>query len=344
MGRQPTKNFNMPPNMRPRKQRSGTVYYYLRTSDRPRKEIPLGSDYILALKKYAELNAIEAPKGDVLFGHVIVRYRLESLPKLAKSTIDTQTSDLKHVEAFFKDAPLDEMEPVHIRKFLDKHRDKPTTANRCKRLVSTMWNQARGWGYTNLPNPCGGVKGFSLGKREVYITDAVLAAVWEAGTAPLRDALDLAYLTGQRPADTLKTTEHDIQDVHLLIDQGKIAGKKLRIEITGELAALLLRIRKRKEGYKIHHTAILVNTQGHALTKAVLRTHFEEARETAAINNPELAEEIRAMWFYDLRAKAADDTADDRGEQEASNLLGHESVRTTQRHYLRRGRKVKPTK
>jgi integrase len=53
---------------------------------------------------------------------------------------------------------------------------------------------------------------------------------------------------------------------------------------------------------------------------------------------------IEKFWFYDLRAKAADDTSDERGEQAASKLLGHESVKTTQRHYLRRGRIAPPTK
>lgn len=50
------------------------------------------------------------------------------------------------------------------------------------------------------------------------------------------------------------------------------------------------------------------------------------------------------MWFYDLRAKTADDTADDLDEQAASNLLGHENVQTTRRHYLRRGKIVDPTR
>ena len=49
-------------------------------------------------------------------------------------------------------------------------------------------------------------------------------------------------------------------------------------------------------------------------------------------------------WLYDLRAKAADDTADARGEQSAADLLGHTSVATTKRHYLRRGKIVGPTK
>src|SRR5689334_14154735 len=74
---------------------------------------------------------------------------------------------------------------------------KPTTANRYKRLFSTMWNKARGWGYTDLPNPCTGVQGHSLAKRTVYITDDVFNAVRAHASAPLQDALDLAYLTGQ---------------------------------------------------------------------------------------------------------------------------------------------------
>lgn len=50
MGRAPTVNSTMPPGMRPRKQKSGKTYYYLDTGGKPRKEIPLGSDYILAVK------------------------------------------------------------------------------------------------------------------------------------------------------------------------------------------------------------------------------------------------------------------------------------------------------
>jgi len=68
------------------------------------------------------------------------------------------------------------------------------------------------------------------------------------------------------------------------------------------------------------------------------------AKKQAAAHAPELAKEIMEFWFYDLRAKAADDTSDDRGDQAASDLLGHDSVKTTQRHYLRRGKIVAPTK
>lgn len=342
MGRKPTKNLTLPPGMRKRTRASGT-YYYFDTGARPRKEIPLGADFIAALQQYAKLVQIDTPSRVITFDDVAKKYRAEAMPLLSANTIRVQQSDIKHVEAYFKGAPLDEIKPMHISRFLNKHKDKPTTANRCKRLFSTMWNKARGWGYTDLPNPCEGVETHSLQKRTVYITDEVFGAVWQAGPPPLRDALDLAYLTGQRPGDALSMTEHDIIDGHLIVTQQK-TKQPLRIQIAGELAALLDRIRARKAQHSIVTAALLVNTHGKRLTKNVLRNQFDDARKLAASENPALADQIKNFWFYDLRAKAADDTREERGEQAASDLLGHDSVRTTQRHYLRRGKIVLPTK
>lgn len=232
---------------------------------------------------------------------------------------------------------------MHIRQFLDNHAAMPTTANRCKRVFSTMWNKARRWGYTDLPNPCEGIQGYSLAKRTVYITDAVYAAVYKQASDPLRDAMDLAYLPRQRPADALRMTERDIIDGHLIVTQ-EMTKQPLRIVISGQLADLVARVKARKATHSIVTAALLVNMHGKRMTSAVLRNHFDKARDTAAEKTPALAKEIKAFWFYDLRAKAADDTSDDRGEQAASDLLGHDSVKTTQRHYLRRGKIVDPTK
>ena len=343
MGRKNTRNLNMPPNMIPRIQRSGKVYYSLRASDARRTETPLGDDYILALRKYAELNVIDAPKSMATFGHVITKYTVDALPLLKSSTIKMHRSDMKHLLTSFIDAPLDQIKPMHIKKFLSKHKATPTTANRCKRLFSTMWNHARGWGYTDLPNPCTGIKGFSLKKRTTYITDAMFAAVYDCASVALKDAMDLAYLTGQRPGDALSMSEHDIIDGQLIVTQGK-TKQPLRIVIAGKLAELVERIRARKKEYKVVTAALLVNLHGKRLTAPVLRNHFDDARIAAAKANPAIAAEIKAFHFYDLRAKAADDTSDERGDQAASDLLGHDSVKTTQRHYLRRGKIVGSTK
>jgi hypothetical protein len=66
--------------------------------------------------------------------------------------------------------------------------------------------------------------------------------------------------------------------------------------------------------------------KGKWVTKQILRKHFEKTRKEAAAKadeekRPALAAAIRQMWFYDLRATAADDTSDERGEQATINLL-----------------------
>lgn len=343
MGRKPTTNLNLPPNMRRRAQRSGKVYYYFDTGEKPRREIPLGDDFIVALRKYADLNMFDAPPDGATFADVITKYQVECVPKLAPNTARMFRSDVKHLSAFFATAPLSEVRPVHIRQFLDRHRDKPTTANRCKRLFSVMWNAARGWGYTDLPNPCVGIAGHELAKRTFYVTDAVYSAVYQHACASLKDAMDLAYLTGQRPADALRMTEHDLIDGHLIITQEK-TKQPLRIVVQGKLAALLERIEARKATHKVVTAALLVNEHGRRLTAPALRYQFDRAKEATVKTHPDLKGAVEAFRFYDLRAKAADDTSDTRGEQAASDLLGHDSVRTTQRHYLRRGKIVAPTK
>ncbi|GGX99033.1 tyrosine-type recombinase/integrase [Massilia dura] len=345
MGRKNTRNLNMPPHMHPRTQRSGKVYYYMyqKTEEGKRKEIALGDDYILALKKYAELNIVVAASAGATFSDVYKRYLVDALPKLAASSARMWRSDIKHLLESFANAPLSQIKPLHVRQFLDDHADKPTTANRCKRVFSVMWNKARGWGYTDLPNPCEGIQGHSLQRRTLYISDAVYKAVWDAASVPLRDAMDLAYLTGQRPADALKMTEHDIIEGHLIVTQEK-TKQPLRIRIVGELARLVERIQARKAGDTIKTAALLVNHHGKRLTAPALRAQFDKARDQAAEKQPQLAEDIKNFRFYDLRAKAADDTADGRGEEAARDLLGHDSVKTTQKHYLRRGKIVTPTK
>ncbi|MFZ6756746.1 hypothetical protein ACO0K9_05960 [Undibacterium sp. Ji50W] len=99
-----------------------------------------------------------------------------------------------------------------------------------------------------------------------------------------------------------------------------------------------------EEEYAIASAALLVNTHGKRLTQAVLRNHFHEARGLAITENPALESSIINFWFYDLRAKAADDTSDMLSEQKAADLLCHDDVKATSRHNLRRGKIVVPTR
>lgn len=331
---------------RARTQKSGKVFYYFDTGAKPRREIPLGGDYVMAVRKWSELIGAQAV-AVTDFADLADKYLREEIPLKAKSTQATYRSDLKHLRAFFCNptpAPLDQILPEHIGMLLDRHKATPTTANRLKRLFSTMFNKARRWGYTKAENPVAGIEGHDIPKSVRPISDAVYQAVWSVASESLRDAMDLAYLTGQRPGDVLQYNERQIDDGYFIIESQNKTGKPLRIRIEGEFAELIERITTRKAGYKVWSSALCVNTRGLPMTKQTLRDHFETARATAAEQHPKLADQIRRMWFTKLRSKAADDVADTRGEQAASDLLGHDDVRTTRRHYLTRGKRVGPTR
>lgn len=340
MGRKPTVNLNLPSKIRARK-RGAKVWYYYDAGGKPRKEIPLGSDYAIAVKKWAELEIDATPRHPAIitFRYIAERYIKDVIPTKAPNTQKDNLRELTWLYKFFDNppAPLEKIKPINIRQYLDWR--KTIRANREKALFSHIWNKARDWGYTDLPNPCAGIKGFKeTGRKSIYIDDAMYAAVYKHSSQALKDAMDLAYLTGQRPSDVLKMTEHDIQDGAITVTQGK-TGAKLRISIEGELSALMQRIMKRKAGHKIRNFALIVDTAGQRMTLRALQGHFFRARNAAGIN-PE------SFQFRDLRAKAATDKTESSGDiRQAQKQLGHSTVGMTE-HYIRgrKGDKVTPTK
>ncbi len=90
--------------------------------------------------------------------------------------------------------------------------------------------------------------------------------------------MDPALLTGQRPADVLKLTRADIRDGALHMKQNK-TGKKLAIEITGDLAQVIERITTRPA--KIKGAWLIQDENGQPFTYWMLRNRFDEAREAA---------------------------------------------------------------
>lgn len=343
MGRRPIKPGAIA-RLRERKKKSGKVYYYYDAGGKPRKEIPLGSDYGLAIMEYAKLEkdrtAADKARAVITFRYVAERYMVEVVPTKAKSTQDGNERELRQLLAFFDDppAPLEAIEPQHVKQYLRYRKSAPVRANREKALLSAIWNFARECGYTALANPCAGIKGNKEVGRDVYVEDDLFARVYEQADQPLRDAMDLAYLAGQRVADTLRMDERDVRDGFLHVTQAKTKAKR-RIEVVGELKALLDRIALRKSGYKIHSTRLIVIDGGQPMTYHMLRGRFDAARAAAGVD--------KALFqMRDLRAKAGTDKADASGDiRQAQKQLGHTSVVMTE-HYVRnrRGAKVTPTK
>lgn len=278
MGRKPTRWLHLPPGMRARP-RGTKVFYYFDTGAKPRRELPLGSDYNAALVKWAELAAKEVPVqarpislADVINGVGDCRgYRKDVLPEKSSRTQSGNENEIEFLLRYFDNppAPLEGIEPQHVRKYMrwrlgeaqrlerEKNelrrkqgrpeKDIPANfghvrANREKALLSHIWNYARGEGLTALPNPCAGIKGFTEEGRDTAPDDDLVQRVIAVADAPTAFALRLAERTGQRPGDVLRMSEQHIDGPvpgGILNVRQGKTQAKLRIVIEGELADLL---------------------------------------------------------------------------------------------------------
>lgn len=325
MGRPRTVNKDLPRGMTLKDGR-----YYHVTTTAPRKWTPLGPDRSKALVEWAKLEGTEPDPSCKTFNSIAMRYELEVIPTKARRTQQDNLKELERLRAVFGRVLIDGIKPHHVRAYLDKRGEQAKArANREKALLSHIFNKAREWGYTDATNPCQGVKGFKEAGRDRYVSDAEFRAVWEKADATLRDAMDLALLTGQRPADVLKIERNDLRDGALWIKQNKTGAKRL-IELSGELAALIERINARPR--QRLSLWLIQDDNGQPLRMDGLRSRFAKARRLAGVH----------FQFRDLRAKAATDTGD---LAHAQALLGH-TKRDMTEHYVKNrvGMRVRPLK
>jgi len=303
-------------------------HYYHVTSTPPRKWTALGRERARALLEWARIEGTEPDASVRTFEVIALRYERQVMPTKAPRTQIDNLKELDRLRSVFGAMLIEDIKPHHVRGYLDKRGENAKArANREKALLSHLFNKAREWGYTDAPNPCQGVKGFTESGRSRYVTDAEFAAVRAAAHTTVQDAMDIALLTGQRPADVLKMQRADIRDGALFVAQNK-TGAKRAIEIEGELAQVIDRIAKRpRERLSAY---LIQDDNGRPLTMLALRSRFDKARKAAGV----------AFQFRDIRAKTASDTGDLAHSQ---RLLGHKNRDMTE-HYVREriGQRVKP--
>lgn len=323
MGRRRQGNYDDPPRFH----KKGKVWYHV-SGTLPRLWIKLSSDRAEALRLWAQREGVKEDDSTKLFSVVAKRYVREVYPSKSVQTRKDNDKELANLLKVFAHMPIDSIAPMHIREYMDiRGQVAKVRANREKALFSHLFNKAREWGYTAIQNPCQGVKGFKETGRSRYITDAEFEQVKAQAHFTVVDAMDLALLTGQRPADVLKLKKTDIRDGALWIVQNK-TGQRMGVEVTGELAAVITRINERPR--RAISAWLIQDDSGQPLTKDALRSRFDKARTAAGMD----------FQFRDIRAKAATDTGDLAHSQ---SLLGHKNREMTE-HYVkaRVGERVKP--
>ncbi|MGX5795588.1 tyrosine-type recombinase/integrase [Pseudomonas sp. E2-15] len=344
-----TEYRHLPPRMyqRTRKRKNGTTWTAFYYRDSTGKDMPLGKDLDKARLKWAELEAKDKPGDLTIMKGIFDRYIRDVIPKKGARTQTDNLAELKQLRPTFDSAPIDSITPANIAGYRDARTAK-VRANREIALLSHVFNMAREWGLTERENPCQGVRKNKEIPRDYYANAVVWDAVYGMAEPELKEAMDLGYLTGQRPADVIIMRSDDTEGDYFLVTQGK-TGQKLRILMRTEsgensLGKLVREITERNVSHPSKY--LLINRHGKRMTKGMLRLRWDKAREKARLKaidqgDPLLAAKIAGFQFRDIRPKAASEILD---IGDASLLLGHSKQEITKRVYRRIGATAKPSK
>ena len=265
-------------------------------------------------------------------GDLFDRYEIEVIPTKAPRTQKDNSREIKLLRAV-----LGEMVP---RQFLPRHgyayynERKKTSLRRAVNemaLLSHVFTKSVEWGVVDA-NPCREIRKQRPKPRERYVTEIEYEAAYKDMPPMVQCAMDLALLTGLRPADLLGLQRSCLMEEGVQVHTRK-TGKRLIIEWSDELRrvvklALLLPPHIRQP--------LISNRRGKPYTVDGFNSIWYRRMRKAVENkmNP-LTEPFQ---FRDLRAKSASDDT----PESAAARLGHSDSKLTESVYRRKPAVVRP--
>lgn len=304
--------------------------YYYRDGKKPR--VILGRDLGEALSKYA---ALIGPAWSLrTLGDVIDRYRAEVLPlKRAEQTRLEEGRALDKLKIAFGHMLPDNLTAVHCYGYIDARRSKegkpvPVAARHEIALLGHVYRKAKRWGATSI-NPASGLELPEKAGKRPYVPIEWVEAVKALASPRMRLAIDLAVMIGQRRGDLLKLKFADVRTDGVYVKQGK-TGAELLIGMSPALEAIL--DESKAMAPQIPREYVLRRATGRPFTASGFASNWQRLmrkhRKAGGAH----------FTFRDLRSVSVNDTA----AEEARDRLGHASVETTKRHYLRGVTKARP--
>lgn len=335
-------------HIRRRKNGRVVVYYLYDMRGTGEKDIPLGTDYEEAVKKWDEIHN-RKPRIQGTLEQAFSAWEKEALPNYKnQDTRKSYARHLKQIRPVFGPATWDAIEMSDLKSYL-KRRTAKTQGNREMSLLSVIWNWARGEGYTSLSWPAAGMERSGWKNKEkarvFQVTDELFEAVYAVADPVLQACMDTSTATGLRITDVRTIT---MPQGGMLRFQANKTEKPAFFDISA--SPVLTALYQKRLAIKAMHVMFLSTPSGKQVSYPMLRSRWEEAREAAAVKAEKdgdhvLAEQIRAMYLRDMRKRAADLAAGQSGDVDAAaELLQHSSKEVTKRHYLTVGKKLTPAR
>jgi len=329
-----------------RRRKSGKVvsYYFFDMRPDGKADIPLGSDWDIALAKWRELYE-QAPRIAGTIEEAFGEWEKEALPTYTSAeTRRGYTKGLRWLRPVFGGATWDGVTLVDLKRYLTE-RDGKRQANAEISLFSLIWNWSRLRGFTTAPWPAHGMERVAWKNpekaRAFRPTMDLFAAVYPHGDQVLQDCMDLATATGMRLTDCRTVI---LPRDNILSLKASKTGKEadFDLDLSGVLPALV----ERRRAYPATHLMLLSTPTGRPVSAGMLRDRWDAARAAAAAaarqaDDEALAVRIEGFWLRDAR-KLASKLAGNLGR--AQELLQHDDPRLTSKHYPSAVAALKPTR
>jgi integrase len=305
--------------------------YWFRPKDG--KSVNLGRDLATALVQYGTL--IGGSWAGRTLGDAIDRYRTEVLPlKRSATTRADQAKQLDRLKLAFGTMLPDNVTARHCYAYQDGRRGEdgkrvPIVARHEIALLRHVFTKAIRWGVATK-NPADGLELGPRSPKRAQVTLEQVEAVKKLANDRMRLAIDLAVCTGQRRGDLLALKRDQLSDDGITFKQSK-TGARVPIEWSKDLEAIVAMAKAMSP--QIPAEYLLRKRNGRPYTE----DGFSAIWQRLMVRHAK-AGGVR-FSFHDVRSVSADGAAT---PEEARDRLGHASVETTKRHYLRGVTRAKP--
>jgi integrase len=295
----------------------GAFWYVKRIPGRKHgKWSKLGTELAGSLAAYAALH--ETPKGSSggmpdLIDQVLAHIR----PKIKASTAKQYAVVGRVLKNALTEFSPDQVRPKDVAAIKVSFADKPNFGNRCLSVLRVVFAHAVEWQLVES-NPCLGIMRHSEKKRDRYLNDDELAAIYAKAGPRLQVIIDLLYRTGQRVSDVLAIRRADLTTDGIRFAQGK-TGTKLTVGWSPELRAAVER--GKTLNANIRALTLLHNRRGKTPDYRTIKLQWDKACEAAGVTDAHM---------HDVRAKSLTDAK--RQGKDATALAGHASARMTERY------------
>jgi enterobacteria phage integrase len=274
---------------------------------------PLDSRVVSALRHSVN----NYTKSGTTFAQFFHCFQKDILPnkELSAKTINAYRYYLKRFSKEYGSYDINQISLKDISTFLSPL--SPVTSNRFRAILSVFWKYAMAAGLVSDNLPAKTLKKRVIVQRERLSVDG-FKAIRSYAPDWLKNAMDIALITGQRVGDIAKMKHSDIKDGFLYLKQGK-TSQALKIPVIGHFLGIINRC-------KSNGCDNFITIDNKSITSIKISQEFSLSRKESGfydnIQSPPTFHEIRSLSARLQKQSGID-------KKITQNWLGHSSEQMT---------------